>query len=83
MENNINENDITGKIKTKDIAIPRQVAMYLCKKMLGMNDTSISKEFSKDRSTVTHNIKKIESELGLDESLDSAISYIMKDLESM
>lgn len=80
---NINENDITGKIKTKDIAIPRQVAMYLCKKMLGMNDTSISKEFSKDRSTVTHNIKKIESELGLDESLDSAISYIMKDLESM
>lgn len=80
---NISESDITGKIKTKEIAVPRQVAMYLCRKLLGMNDTSISREFSKDRTTVKHNIEKIEDEIVTDENLNSAIKYIMKDLESM
>ena len=80
---NISENDITGKIKTKEIALPRQVAMYLCRKMLSMNDTSISKEFSKDRTTVKHNIEKIESEINTDEALNSDITYIMRDIESM
>ncbi|MCH5210381.1 MAG: chromosomal replication initiator protein DnaA [Oscillospiraceae bacterium] len=80
---NISENDITGKIKTKEIALPRQVAMYLCRKLLSMNDTTISKEFSKDRTTVKHNIEKIESEINTDESLNSDITYITRDLESM
>ena len=80
---NISENEITGTIKTKEIALPRQVAMYLCRKLLGMNDTSISKEFSKDRTTVKHNIEKIESEIKINESLNSDITYITRDLESM
>lgn len=80
---NISENDLTGKIKTKEIAIPRQVAMYLCRKLLSLNDTSISKEFSKDRTTVKHNIEKIESEINTDENLNSDINYIIKDLENM
>ncbi len=80
---NISENDIIGKIKTKEIAVPRQVAMYLCRKLLGMNDTSISKEFYKDRTTVKHNIEKIEDEIITDENLNSAVNYIIKDLESM
>lgn len=79
---NISENDIIGKIKTKDIAIPRQVAMYLCRKLLSMNDTNISREFSKDRTTVKHNIEKIENEIEINETLNSDITYIMRDLES-
>lgn len=80
---NISEKDITGKIKTKDIAVPRQVAMYLCRKLLSMNDTVISREFSKDRTTVKHNIEKIEAEINTNEVLNSDIAYITRDLESM
>lgn len=80
---NLSENDITGKIKTKDIAIPRQVSMYLCRKLLSMTNTMISKEFGKDRTTVKHNIEKIEAEILTDEKLNSDINYIMKDIESM
>ncbi len=80
---NISENDLTGKIKTKEIAIPRQVAMYLCRKLLSLNDTAVSKEFSKDRTTVKHNIEKIEAEINTDEKLNSDINYIIKDLENM
>ena len=79
---NITENDIMSKIKTKDIALPRQVAMYLCRRLLGMSDTSIGKEFEKDRSTVSSNIDKIESLLKIGSSVESDINYIMKDIES-
>lgn len=79
---NITENDIMGKIKTKDIAVPRQVAMYLCRRMLGMSDTSIGKEFGKDRSTVSSNIDRIEQALKNGSSVESEINYIIKDIGS-
>lgn len=80
---NIGESDLTGKIKTKEIAIPRQVAMYLCRKLLSMNDTSIAKEFSKDRTTAKHNIEKIEADINTNDKLNADINYIIKDIESM
>ena len=79
---NITENDIMGKIKTKEIAVPRQVAMYLCRKMLSMSDTAIGKEFGKDRSTVSSNIDKIEELLRTGSSVESEINYIIKDIDS-
>lgn len=78
----ISENDIMGKIKTKEIAVPRQVAMYLCRKLLSLSDTQIGREFDKDRSTVSSNISKIEASLLTDNSLNSDIDYITKDIES-
>ena len=80
---NISDADIMSKIKTKEIAIPRQVAMYLCRTILNMNDTNIAREFNKDRSTVSHNIEKIENELISNETLSSAIDNITKDIKSM
>ena len=79
---NITVDDIMGKIKTKDIAVPRQVAMYLCRKLLAMSDTAIGKEFGKDRSTVSSNIDRIELALKNGSSVESEINYIMKDISS-
>lgn len=78
----IDEDDLTGKIKTKEIAIPRQVAMYLCSTMTDMNFKAIGKVFGKDRSTVDHNVKKIKTDITVDEKLKSDIDYILKDIES-
>jgi chromosomal replication initiation ATPase DnaA len=38
---------------------------------------------NKDRSSVIHNIKKIEEDLLTDENLNTTINYIIKDLESL
>ncbi|MBQ6529625.1 MAG: chromosomal replication initiator protein DnaA [Clostridia bacterium] len=78
----ITENDIMGKIKTKEIAVPRQIAMYLCRRLLSMNDTQIGKEFNKDRSTVSSNINKIEKDIAVNVHLEGDINYIIKDIQS-
>lgn len=80
---NITVADLTGKVRTSNVAVPRQVAMYLCHKLTDMNFTVIGKAFgNKDRTTVMHNVRKIESDLETNESLKSDIGYIMKDLQS-
>ena len=78
--NNISESDITGKVKTKEIVVPRQISMYLCRKILNMNDTNIGKEFGKDRTTVGHNIEKIEESIDTNSTIKSDVNYILKDL---
>lgn len=80
---NISENDILGNVKTSEIAFPRQISMYLCCKMLSMNYTAIGKEFNKERTTVKHNVEKIEKDILTDDKLNEDINYITKDLESM
>ena len=80
----VTKNDLKGKSKTKNISVPRQVAMYLCKKFTDMNYGMIGNVFGgKDRTTVLHNVNKIEKEIITNEALKSDINYIIKDLESL
>ncbi len=80
---NITTSDLTGKVRTSNVAIPRQVAMYLCHKLTDMNFTMIGKSFgNKDRTTVMHNVRKIEGELDSNEDLKANINCIIKDLQS-
>ena len=79
----ISKEDLTGKIRTSNFAVPRQVAMYLCHKLTDMNFTTIGRSFgNKDRTTVMHNVRKIESDIETNEELKSAINYIIKDLQT-
>lgn len=80
----ISKDDLIGKVRTKNIALPRQIAMYLCGKLTDMNYTAIGRAIGdKDRTTVMHNINKIENEIITNESLKSDINYIIKDLQSI
>lgn len=81
---NITKNDLLGKSKTKNVALPRQIAMYLCYKLTDMNYTSVGKVIGdKDRTTAYHNITKIENEILQNGSLKEDINCIIKDLESI
>ena len=56
--------DFTSKKRTKQIAYPRQIAMYLSRTLLNASFEQIGLEFGgKDHSTVMHAYKKIEKEL--------------------
>ncbi len=65
---------LTEKCNAKAIAFPRQVAMYLCKEILGMSYPEIGKSFGgKHHSTAIHAVSKIDKQRRDDESLDNLI----------
>jgi len=51
--------DILGKSKTKECVIPRQVAMYLCRKELNLPYLRIGSIFSRDHSTVMSSVRLV------------------------
>ncbi len=78
----ITKEEMIGKQRTKDLTLPRQVAMYLCKKYTAMSYVAIAKEFgNRDRTTVMHNVEKIELDLKTDDKLKTDINRISKDLK--
>ena len=81
---NVTKEELTGTSRVKNLVIPRQIAMYLCYKLTDMNYSMIGRTFDgKDRTTVLHNVQKIESLIETDEELKTNIGYIIKDLQSV
>jgi chromosomal replication initiator protein len=52
--------DVIGKSQTKEMAQPRQLAMYLCREKLKLPYQAIGKIFDRDHSTVMASVKQIE-----------------------
>ena len=53
--------DMKAKSNAKPVAFPRQVAMYLCRKLTGLSYPEIGRLFNdKHHSTVMHSVEKIE-----------------------
>jgi chromosomal replication initiator protein len=75
--------DIKAKKRTRDIAFPRQVAMYLSKIMTDSSLSEIGKSFGgKDHSTVIHACKLIGERMKTDEDFDRKIDYLIKKIKS-
>jgi len=76
--------DIKAKKRTRDIAFPRQVAMYLSKFLTDSSLSEIGKGFGgKDHSTVIHACKLIEGRMKEDEDFEKKIEYLIKKIRSL
>ena len=75
--------DIKARKRTRDIAFPRQVAMYLSKILTESSLSEIGKNFGgKDHSTVIHACKLIEERRKTDEDFEKKIEYLIKKIRS-
>ena len=75
---NISPEDLKSKKKTNNIAIPRQIAMYICRIYLEENLTKIGIEFGgKNHTTVMHAVDKIKNEILKDEALNNEIQKLI------
>ncbi len=75
--------EIKAKKRTRDIAFPRQIAMYLSKALTDSSLSEIGKNFGgKDHSTVIHACKLIEVRRNKDEDFDKKIDYLMKKIQN-
>ena len=62
--------DLCSKKRTQTVVFPRQVAMYLCRKLLEVSLPDLGKSFGgKDHSTVIHSFNKISNEIEMDEKI--------------
>ena len=73
----INKNQLNSKIRTKNIAIPRQIAMYLVRKFLDMPYKDIGNSFGKrDHSTVINACERVEENIKKDPAYAMAINAL-------
>jgi chromosomal replication initiator protein len=73
--------DLRGKVKTKEVALPRQVAMYLINKMIKPTLKDNGQYFSgRDHSTVLHAINTIKDRIKVESILAQQVLDIEKQL---
>lgn len=76
-EFNIEGEELLSKKRTQDIALTRQVAMYLCRMLTDLSLPKIGEEFGgRDHTTVLHAFKKIEGLIAEDNDFKHQIEMI-------
>jgi len=72
---------LVSKRRTKDLTVPRQVAMYLIKEILGTPLVQIGEVFGgRDHSTVIHSIRKVEHDMEGDPGFRREVEETMAEL---
>lgn len=78
----ITMDDLISKKKNKEIAYPRQVTMYLCRKLTDTPLQAVGNMLGKrDHSTIIHGIEKIEKDLASNPSLQGTIDVLIKKID--
>jgi chromosomal replication initiator protein len=78
---NIKIGDLKAKRRTQNIALPRQVAMYLCRKHTETSFPGIGDKFGgRDHSTVIHASKSIEKRIKEDPHMQNTIEKLERSL---
>jgi len=80
---NLSIQELKSQRRTRNVTYPRQIAMYLSRKMTDMSLPKIGDEFGgRDHTTVIHAYEKISDALKTDDSLTSAIKIITKKINN-
>lgn len=80
---NIRVADLKSKRRSRDISIPRQIAMYICREYTSASLPEIGKLFGgKDHTTVIFSHRKISKMMSENNGLSSSVQEVIKLLES-
>lgn len=78
----IRPDDFKSKKRSRDIAFPRQIAMYLCRELTDMSLPKIGQAFGgRDHTTVIHACDKIIEEFKTNSETKRAINELKKNLK--
>ena len=74
--------DLLSERRAREVARPRQIAMYLAKKMTPRSLPEIGRRFGKrDHTTVMHAVKRVEQLRGDDREIDSDVATLTRLLD--
>ena len=75
--------DMSAKKRTRNVAYPRQIAMYLCRELTETSLPKIGEIFGgRDHTTVIHAHDKISREKNMDAKLNNTLKDLIKRIES-
>ncbi len=75
--------DLLGKSQARDSAVPRQMAMYICRMLLQLPYLKIGQIFGRDHSTVMSSVKQVEEKVKVQDKDTCAAKFeILRRLES-
>jgi len=79
---NVSRSDLLSSRRTANVVRPRQIAMYLAKTLTLRSLPEIGRRFGgRDHTTVLHAVRKIESLIGVDNTLAAEIEVLKSQLQ--
>ncbi len=80
---NLTKGSLVSKKRSADIALPRQIAMYICREIL--DDPSfpkIGEAFGgRDHTTVLHNVRKIANDITNDTEIEKTVKEVIANIK--
>ena len=77
----ITVDDLRARSNMRQVLVPRQVAMYLCKKLTGKSYPEIARQFGgKHHTTVIHSVEKIDHLVTSDRDMEALIKRLTQSI---
>lgn len=78
----ISVEDLRSKKRSRDIALPRQIAMYLCRNLTSLSTTGIGQALGgRDHTTVMHGCDRIAEDMKADGGFKRRIEELMEEIK--
>lgn len=79
---NVAKSDLLSPRRARNVVVPRQVGMYLAKKLTSRSLPEIGRRFGgRDHSTVLHAVRKIDEQMRSDENLAKDVATLIRLVE--
>ena len=69
--------DMSSKKRTRMLAAPRQIAMFLCRKLTMLSLPEIAQSFGKTHATVVHACKTVQDRLQVETELRESVKHLV------
>jgi len=77
---NVRVSDLSSKERPQSVALPRQIAMFLCRRLTSGSLPEIAKAFDKTHATIVHACKAIPDRMETDPDLKRRVCHIVERL---
>jgi chromosomal replication initiator protein len=79
----LSPSDLKGKKRNKSIVLPRQLAMYISRKLTELSTIEVGQSFGgRDHTTVLHSCDKIENLVRSDPKFDVEVQNLMRNIKT-
>jgi chromosomal replication initiator protein len=81
---NVAKADLLSPRRSRTVVVPRQIGMYLAKKLTSRSLPEIGRRFGgRDHSTVLHAVRKIDEQVRVDEAMAKDVALLMRLMEQV